>query len=447
MLKQRTEGSPQPALSLFDAMAIIVGLVIGAGIFRFPSLVAGSSANEWVFYCLWIAGGLISIVGALCYAELASAYPNAGGDYHFLQRAFGRSVSFLFAWARIAVITTGSIAVLGYTFGDYASNLYNLGASSSAIYAGLAVLGLTAINILGMPTTRGTQNLLTTLEVLGLLAVAVTGLVLVMPAVAPAAAAAAGPASGLDLSGVPLAILLVLFTYGGWNESAYISAEMKDKRNIMRALVLSLVIITALYLLLNYAYVRTLGLAGLAASKTVAADVLGAYFGDIGAKLISLLIAVSALTSINATIVVGARSNYALGRDWRAFRWLGRWDGATDAPRNALYMQGAVSLALVVAAAYGGEIEALVSYTMPVFWLFVLLVGIGIFVLRRKDPDTPRPFKVPLYPFTPLIFVATCAYLLYSSLAYVGVEAYVGLIILGIGALLLALDRYMTRNG
>lgn len=443
MNTQRPEGSPQPALSLFDAAAIIVGLVIGAGIFRFPSLVAANSANEWVFYGLWIAGGVISIIGALCYAELASAYPNAGGDYHFLQRAFGRSVSFLFAWARIAVITTGSIAVLGYTFGDYASNLYRLGENSSAIYAGLAVLGLTAINVLGMPTTRGTQNVLTTLEVVGLLAVAVTGLVLVMPAAAPATTA--GETSAISFAGVPLAILFVLFTYGGWNESAYISAEMKEKRNIMRALVLSLLIVTALYVLLNYAYVRTLGLAGVAASETVAADVLGAYFGDIGAKIISLIIAISALTSINATIVVGARSNYALGRDWRSFRWLGHWDDATDAPRNALYVQGAVSLALVIASAYGGEIETLVNYTMPVFWLFVLMVGVGIFVLRRKDPDTPRPFRVPLYPLTPLLFVATCAYLLYSSLVYVKAGAGAGLVVLGIGGVLLLVDKSRER--
>ena len=122
------EGTPQRVLGILDAIGIIVGLVIGAGIFRCPPLVAGNSSARAAFYLLWIAGGVISLIGALCYAELATAYPNAGGDYHFIQRAFGRSLSFLFAWARIAVITTGAIAVLGYTFGDYASNLLRLGA-------------------------------------------------------------------------------------------------------------------------------------------------------------------------------------------------------------------------------------------------------------------------------------------------------------------------------
>lgn len=440
---QRKEGSPQPALSLFDAAAIIVGLIIGAGIFRLPSLVAANSPSEWMFYGVWIAGGIISLIGALCYAELATTYPSTGGDYHFLQRAFGRNFSFLFAWARLAVITGGSIAVLAFTFGDYASNLYRLGESSTSLYAAFAVMGLTAINLLGMPSTRGTQNLLTGLEVLGVIAVIVTGLILAAPAPAPATAAAASGAS--VFAALPMALLFVLFTYGGWSESAYISAETKHKRSILRALILSLLLVTVLYLLLNYAFVRTLGLAGVAASQTVAADVLRAYFGGTGAILISLIVAVSALTSINATILVGARSNYALGRDWPLFRWLGHWDEKTDAPRNALYVQGGVALALVIGGAYGGQIQTLVEYTMPVFWFFILMVGIALFELRAKDPHTPRPFKVPLYPITPLIFVATCAYLLYSSLAYVGLNAQLGVWVLLAGGLLLLIDMVRKR--
>jgi amino acid transporter len=427
---------PQPILGLGDAIAIIVGLVIGAGVFRLPSLVAANSANEAVFYGLWVAGGVISLIGALCYAELATAYPSAGGDYYFLQRAFGRSLSFLFAWARIAVIVTGSIAVLAYTFGDYASNLLRLGPHSSSIYAALAVLVLTAVNIAGIRETKGTQNVLTVLEVAGVIAVIVVGILLVAPA--PAPAPVAEPKAWM--AGAPFAILLVLFTFGGWNEGAYISAELKDRRNMVVALAVSLATITVLYLLINYAYVRSLGLAGVAKSQTVAADV---QFGEAGSKLISLLIAVAALTSINATIIVGARSSYALGRDWPMFAWLGHWEGRADAPRNALLVQGAVALALVVAAAFAAKIETMVEYTMPVFWFFIMLVGIGLFVLRVRDPDTPRPFKVPLYPVTPIIFVATCAYLFYSSLAYVRAGAWVGIGVLAVGAVLLAVNlRY-----
>ena len=395
-----------------------------------------------MFYGVWLAGGVISLIGALCYAELATTYPNAGGDYYFLQRAFGRSLSFLFAWARIAVITTGSIAVLGYTFGDYASNLLRLGPSSSAIYAALSVLVLTAINVTGIRETRGTQNVLTIFEVFGVLAIVVTGILLVTPAtVAPTAPAE--PRAWT--AGLPLAILFVLFTYGGWNEGAYISAELKQRRSMVRALVCSLAIVTVLYLLINHAYLRTLGLAGMAQSETVASDVLGRYFGATGAQLISIIISVSAITSINATIAVGARSNYALGRDWPIFRWLGHWDAKSDAPRNALYLQCGVALMLIVFGAFGGKIETMVDYTMPVFWFFFMMTGIGLFVLRRKDPHTPRPFKVPLYPLTPMLFVLTCAYLLYSSLAYVKGGAQLGVGVLAIGVVLLMFNMRRAR--
>ena len=430
-------GTPQRILRTRDAVAIIVGLVIGAGIFRLPSLVAANAADPLGFYGYWVAGGLISLIGALCYCELAAAYPDAGGDYHFLQRAFGRSVSFLFAWARLAVITTGSIAVLGYTFGDYASNLLRLGPHSAAIWAALSVVALTAVNLIGTRNSRAAQNLLTLLEVCGLSAVILVGLLLAEPAVAPTATAVGAPAAGGSpaggfaavawLAGAPVAILFVLFTYGGWNEGAYISAELRGRRSI----------VTALDLAINVAYVRVLGLAGVAGSSTVAAEVLRVGIGGTAAALISLIVAVSALTSINATIIVGGRSNYALGRDWPLFGWLGRWNARGDAPRNALLVQGCAALVLIVAGAFTDKIETMVNYTMPVFWFFFMLVGIGLIVLRVRDPGAERPFRVPGYPLTPLLFVATCAWLLYSSLAYVRNGAWVGFGVLVLGVSLL----------
>ena len=427
-------GAPKAILTTRDTVAIIIGLVIGAGIFRFPPLVAANSPDEAAFYLLWIAGGAISLVGALCYAELATAYPSTGGDYHFIQRAFGRTLSFLFGWARLAVITTGAIALLGYTFGDYASNLLRLGPNSSAIYAALAVLALTAVNLLGLRETKSTQNVLTSLLVLGVIAVIITGLLLVAPA--PAAAA---PAAPKPWTAAPFAMLFILFTYSGWNEAAYVSAELKERRSMVIALVLSLTLVTVLYLAINYAYVRGLGFQGVAKSDTVASDLMKLYFGATGANLISAIVCLAALTSINATIIAGARSNYALGRDWPLFGWMGRWDDRTDAPRNSLYVQGAFALLLVVAGAFTDQVKTMIEYTSPVFWFFFMMVGVGLFVLRVRDPGTPRPFKVPLYPLTPVIFVLTCAYLLYSSLAYVKGGAWAGVGVLAVGLVLLAL--------
>jgi amino acid transporter len=431
-VNQSQQGAPKAILTTRDTVAIIVGLVIGAGIFRFPPLVAANSPDEAAFYLLWIVGGAISLVGALCYAELATAYPSAGGDYHFIRRAFGRTLSFLFGWARLAVITTGAIALLGYTFGDYASTLLRLGPNSSAIYAALAVLALTAINLLGIRETKGTQNVLTSLLVVGVIAVIVTGLLLVAPAPAPATPAAPKP-----WAAAPFAMLFILFTYSGWNEAAYVSAELKERRSMVIALALSLALVTVLYLAINYAYVRGLGFQGVAKSDTVAADLMKLYFGATGANVISAVVCLAALTSINATIIAGARSNYALGRDWPLFGWMGRWDDRTDAPRNSLHVQGAFALALVVAGAFTDQVKTMIEYTSPVFWFFFMMTGIGLFVLRVRDPGTPRPFRVPLYPLTPVIFVATCAYLLYSSLAYVKGGAWAGVAVLAVGLVLL----------
>ena len=428
---------PRPVLELRDAIALIVGLVVGAGIFKSPALVAANAGGAWTMLAAWLLGGIVSLVGALCYAELATAFPHAGGDYHFLTRAYGKKLSFLFAWARLAVIATGSIALLAFVFGDYCSRLYALGEHSSALYAALIVMLLTAVNIAGVKAGAGTQNWLTVMEVLGLLAVAVAGLVLAPAAVAGAELAAAEP--GPPAFG--LCMVFVLLTYGGWNEAAYISAELKpERRNMLRALLWSMFILTALYLLVNLAYLRGLGLAGMARSQVVAADLLQQVWGSTGARLISAIIAVSALTSINATIMVGARSNYALGCDWPVLGFLGRWNARTGSPTQALLLQGAVALALIAFGAFMRQgFETMVDYTAPVFWLFFLLTGIALFVLRWREPERVRPFRVPLYPLLPLAFCASSAWLLYSSLAYTRLGALVGVAVLAAGVPLLAL--------
>lgn len=446
--------SPHETLGLKEAIAIIVGIVIGAGIFKAPSLVANFAGSEVWMFAVWIAGGIISLIGALCYAELATAYPNAGGDYHFLRRAYGRSVSFLFAWARFSVITTGSIALLGFVFGDYTAQLLPLGtAYDAAIYAALAIAVLTWVNVRGIRAGAATQTWLTVLEVSGLVLIIFAGLFLVTNGnSAPVAAASASTTS--SATGIPpmigLAMVFVLLSFGGWNEAAYISAELKDeKRNMVKALIWSIVLITALYLLVVWAYWHGLGLQGMAKSKAVAADLLNVAFGPVGEKLMSVMVAVAALTSINATMIVGARTNYALGRDWPVLGRLGEWDERREAPIVAVYVQSAAALVLVLigaTATLGGGFKSMVEFTAPVFWLFFLLSGISIFILRRKEPDTPRPFKVPLYPLTPLVFCSVCAYMLWSSLNYVynnelgGLNAaWIGVLVLALGGLVLLL--------
>lgn len=439
---------PQPTLRLREAVAIIVGIVIGAGIFKAPSLVAQFTGSMSWMLAAWVAGGLISFIGALCYAELAATWPHAGGDYHFLHRAYGRYMSFLFAWARFSVITTGSIALLAFVFGDYMTALLSLGAYSSAIWGGLAILALTWVNARGIHAGAGTQSWLTMAEVLGLVLIIAAGLWLWQAGTGQSMAPPpleAGGASGMpDIAMLGLAMVFVLLTYGGWNEAAYLSAELHgSRRRILHALVISISLITVLYLAVNLAYAYGLGIDGMAKSQAVAADLLRVAFGRTGETLIAVAVAVASLTSINATMIVGARTNFAVGRDWPALHALGRWHPERGVPTAALYAQSGFALVLVV---FGGSLrggfQTMVDYTAPVFWTFFFLCSVALIVLRVREPQTPRPFKVPFYPVLPLLFSAVCLYMLWSSLAYVkaGALAGVGVLIVG-GGLLWVLER------
>jgi len=439
---------PRPLLGLREAVALIVGMVVGAGIFKAPALVAGMTGSPGWMFMAWALGGAVSLAGALCYAELGTSYPHAGGDYHFLLRAYGRGLAFLFGWARYTVITTGSIALLAFVFGDYLQQVLPLPtagpAAGAALYAAGAVLVLGLLNLAGLRRASQAQTGLTLFETGGLVAVAVAAALVAAASDPPIATAAnSGPPSTFGL-----AMVFVLLAYGGWNEAAYISAELRDsRRNMVRALVLSVLLVTLLYLLVAWACWHALGMRGLAASSAPAADVMRLGFGPGGEAALALLVAVSALTSMNTTIIVGARTGYALGRDWHALRWLSGWDGARGTPRVALLLQCATALALVaLGTRLGGGFRAMVEFTAPVFWLFFLLTGIALFILRRRDPALPRPFRVPLYPLVPLLFCAACAGMLWSSLSYVSAQslgglnaAWIGVAVLGAGLVVLAL--------
>jgi APA family basic amino acid/polyamine antiporter len=427
-----SERRPKQQLSIFDAIAIIVGIVIGAGIFRTPSLVAANTDTDTMFLLAWILGGTISLIGGLCYAELSSTFPSTGGDYHFLSLAYGKQMAFLFAWARMSIIQTGSIAVLAYIFGDYVSQVFSLGPKSSVMYAAIIVIVLTAMNIAGIRLSTLAQKIFTLTEVAGVLLVVVVGFFL-LPEQQAAPALPAGTATADNFIG--LAMVFVLLTFGGWNEAAYISAELKSgQRGMVRVLVISIIIITVVYLLVNMAFLRVLGHAGMAGSDAVGIDLMQSAWGSTGVWLIGVLVAFSALTSVNATIFTGARTNHALGRDFEIFSMLGKWNNQAAGPVNAFLVQGLISLALIsLGLITRSGFQTIVAYTAPVFWFFFLLVGISVFILRKKKPMAPRPFQVPLYPVTPIIFCLSSAYLLYSSVMYTGVGALVGIAVLLVG--------------
>ncbi len=265
MTASDTPAAPRQTLSTWDGVAFIVGVVVGIGIFRLPSLVASGVSSEAMFIGVWLLGGVVMLVGALCYAELGSAHPDAGGEYHFLTRAFGWRVGVLFAWARGTVIQTGAIAAVAFVYADYASNIVPLGTYSAAIHAVIGVVAVTALNLTGTAQGVRAQLTLTTLTILALLAVIVAGF-----STAGVSHPPVNPAS--QWGSIGLAMVFVMFAYGGWNEAAYLSGELKDvKRNMVRTLLLGTAVVVALYALANLAYLNVFGLEGLRKSSTVGA--------------------------------------------------------------------------------------------------------------------------------------------------------------------------------
>ena len=405
------ETRPLELLSVGDGIFLTVGMIIGALIFKAPSMVAGATSGPGPFLLAWLLGGAISLCGALVYAELASRHPHTGGEYVFLNEGMGRGVAFLFAWSRMTVIQTGAIAAVAFVFGDYASEIFSFGANSSAIWAAGAVVVLTALNFAGTLQSKTLQKVMETVLIAGLVIFSVAAIVI---------GGSPKPATAAPSGSFGFAMIFVLLAYGGWNEAAYLAGEVRNaRRNMTRILVWGVVAVTALYLLVNLGYLAVLGHGGIRESKAVAADVMRVLAGEKAVVLLALIVCISVLTTINAAIFTGARTSWALGRDFRILRFLGNWREQGSTPANALLLQGAITLLLVAAgAATPDGFNAMVAYTTPVFWTFMYLVATSLFVIRDRAKEK-APFGVPLYPHIPFVFCAACLYMLYSSIDYV----------------------------
>lgn len=439
---EASASGPARQLTWLDAVAITVGIVIGSFIFVSPAWVAANTGTPGRMLAAWGLGGLLCLCGALCYAELATAYPHSGGEYLYLTRAFGRPVGFFFVWSRTMVIQTGAIAAAAYVFGDYMNRLRPLGDSGPLIYALAAAAALTVTNALGVQAGRWTQNVLTAAKVLGIVAIIAVGL-----AGGGAHATASEPDSKARFG---LAMIFVLYTYGGWNEAAYVAGEVRRRGDMLKALLVSVAVLTLLYIAINLAFLRVLGIGGMAAAEsTVAAEALAVTAGPAAGAALSVLVAIAALGSINGCIFTGARAMWALGTDFPLFRPLARWHGRRNTPHVAILVQGLVVVVLIllpglgprIRSAVGPGFQAAVEYTAPVFWAFLLLTSLSVLVLRWRDAGVPRPFRVPLFPLTTGLFTLMCAYMLWSSLAYAGWAALAGVAVLVAGAPLYVLVR------
>jgi amino acid transporter len=447
-------------LGLWDAVSIIVGIVIGSGIYETPPLVFSSVGDPWTGLAVWAVAGLLCLCGALCYAELATTYPRLGGDYVYLTRTYGPEVGFLYGWGQLAVIQTGSIGMMAYIFADYATTLWHLDKSLGVYFAMLAVAVLSALNLLGVVLGKGAQNALSAAKVLGLGGILVAGFLW------GHAHWVSERAPAPEDSSLVGALVLVFLTYGGWNDAAFVAAEVREpRRNIPRALILGTAGITLIYLLVNAGYLAGLGFEGARKSNAIAAEVLRLPLGEWGSSAMCILVMISALGAVNGLIYTSSRVYATLGSEHSIFAWLGRWHPQLGSPVWSLLAQAAIALAMIaLVGSQAGQqtldclfkhvglgegtswqgrsgFETLLKCTAPVFWFFFLWTAMSLFLLRIKDRGLARPFRVPLYPLVPLIFCATCAYMLYGGIQYSRKFGLVGAAALLVGVPLYLLSR------
>ena len=415
-------------LSTWDAAMIVIGGVIGAGIFRNPATIAQQTSSGLQVLILWVIGGLLTLAGVLCYAELGARRPQAGGTYVYLREAFGQLPAFLFGWTMALINYPGSVAAVATIFADYFCTATGLSELWVKPVAAGGIAFIVGINLFGIRAGAWVQNVFTVLKIAAIVLLVVVGLVLARGHLGTALAVdTAHPVSPWAFVG---ALLPVLFTYGGFHYLNDLAGEVRNpQRTLPRALGMGMAGVVICYVLVNFAYLAGLGHAGLAASHAPAADLMRRLFGESGATVIAIGIACSAFGYCNIAIAGGARVLQTMGADGMFFRAAGRIDPRTRAPQIALAALGAWAIVLTVS----GSFNQLLDYTTVGEWL-AHVFGIGtLFWYRRHFADQPSPYRVPLYPLLPLVFVITVFSVIVATAIHTPGDAGMSLLIIALG--------------
>ena len=440
-----TDDAPlERALSTTDATLVTIGATLGTGIFLTTSAVAHAAPDPRGVLLLWVGGGLLALAGALTYGELGAMFPRAGGLYHYLKEAYGPLWGFLYGWGAFFVMMTGGIAVIAVGFGEYLGAFLPFFSSDHSLWTlplgpviwsttgaqlggALAIAGLTAVNCAGVRAGAGFQNAITAAKIGSLVLLGAAGLFLPARPGTFTHAASLFPA-GLAAAGVGM--IAVLWTYDGWYGATFLAGEMRrPEKSLPVGLVAGTLTVTALYLLLNVVYLRAIPVPVLAHTPRVAEASALALFGPGGGRLISALVLISIFGCLATTILYCPRIYLAMSRDGFFFSALGRVHPRTRVPQASLLAQGAWAVAL----AFSGTYEQLYTYVIFATFLFHAAAGVAVIVLRRRRPEAARPFRVPGYPWTPLVFVAVCLVFVGNTLAEKPVESVIGLGILALG--------------
>jgi APA family basic amino acid/polyamine antiporter len=403
-----TSGGYVRRLRLWDAALIVVGGIIGGGIFLNPGIAAQRTDSGLTLLLMWVGAGVLTLIGALCFAELGARRPQAGGSYVYLREAFGPLAGFLFGWTMLLVIYSGSSAAVATIFASYACALFDLSPGWALPLTVGALVFVAGLNLFGLRLGAQIQNLFALLKLLAVAALVVCGLFFAGTGHAPVLAT--DPARhGVGFIG---AALPVLFAYSGFTYLNNLAGEVRDpQRTLPRALLLGMLLVIAAYALVNVAYLAVLGHAGLAASRAPAADVMQQVFGPLGAKVIALGVAISALGFCNITLVAGARVLQVMGEDGLFFRSVAQLHPRYRTPNIALLLLSGWAIVLALSVNYG----QLLDYATFGDWL-ACAVGVATLFWYRRHGTEPASFRVPGYPLLPLLFVVTIALVLVATL-------------------------------
>jgi len=422
-------------LGLFDAINLVIGTIIGSGIFLVPSEIARAVWTPGWMLAVWVIGGVLTMLGALSLAELGAAMPEAGGIYSFITRAFGRLPGFLCGWMLFTVATSGSIATLAAAFPIYLGAFVPLNPTTSKVAGVVAVAVLTWINAIGVKNGARVGNVLTALKVGGLILMVAVIFILPGPTQSASAAAAAAapslPAGTAPMTAVGVALVAVLWAYEGWHDVSFAAGEMQNpQKNFPRAVIGGVAIVIGLYLLANLAYLKILSPAEIAATDKVALLAMTRVTGEWGGKVLTAAILCSMLGAMNALILAGPRAYYQMARDKLFFERVSRVHPRWRTPVESLVFQGLWSTFLVL---FIGGFSQLFTYVIFGGWIFYALAVLSVVVLRRKEPGLVRPFRVPGYPVVPILFALTAGAIVVNTLIQTPRESLLGLAFIALG--------------
>jgi basic amino acid/polyamine antiporter, APA family len=432
------------ALGTWGATAIVVGIMIGSAIFIVPAEITREVGSARSALAVWLVTGVLSLFGALSFAELAAMMPQAGGQYIYLREGYGPLVSFLCGWMFFLIQQSGGIATLAVGMAQYLGNFLPLGSWGEKGVAAAAILVLTAINIRGVRQGGWVQAFLTGLNVGIVVALIVVGFALASGR-PPGPHSLPMPSGTRYFASFGVAMVAALWAYEGWNNVTFAAGEIKrPERTLPLALVLGTALVIAIYLGLNLVYYRVLTLPEIAASPRVAADAMRRLVGPWGSQLTAVAIVIAVFGSLNGSILAGARVYYAMAKDGLFFRWCAAVHPRFRTPHLALVVQGLWSSLLVLAAGY----EQLFTFTVFAAWIFYALTALAVIILRRKMPDLPRPYRVPGYPAVPILFVLTATAFVANTLVEKNREAGFGtlLVLAGIPVYWLWRRKYAPGN-